>query len=281
MKCKWIYLILAVCFPTLLLGQDSLGLQWTKVGTYPVDSNAIWSVDQLNNVYVSQGGSIIKYDSTGVQKFQQSVKSYGKMKQLVAINSMKLVHFSEEQQTLCFFDNTLTATEDCIDLTDYDIYNASLIAASARPDFLWVYDNINSTIKLISFQKKIEQQLEIVNIKGLLGISEVDQILEESGRLYLLEGGKKLYELDFYGGLLQTYSAENWKEVDLDRHMGHTIYAMGSDKFEFYSVEASLTGHTAILDLPIKNIIEFEVVGNYVYFRTPKNVHKYTLHFKG
>lgn len=263
-----------------LFGQDSLRLQWTEVGSYPVDSTAVWSVDQLNNVYVSHAGSIAKYDSTGVLKFKQSVKSYGTTKQLVSINAMKLVHFSEEQQTLCFFDNTLTSTGDCIDLTDYGIYNAAWIAASARPEMIWVYDNVNSTLKLIELQHNGRSQVEMVNVKGLLGIDAIDQISEEMGHLFLLEQGGRIYELDFYGGLLHSYSAEKTVQFDLDGQLGRTIYTITETQFEFNGTGSGMIGVQSTIDLPRASIFQFEVVGNYVYFRTPKNVHKYTLLFK-
>lgn len=273
-------LLLVLSGSFCLYGQDSLRLQWTEVGSYPVDSNAVWSVDQLNNVYVSHAGMIAKYDSTGVLKFKQSVKSYGATTQLVSINAMKLVHFSEEQQTLCFFDNTLTSTNDCIDLTDYEIYNAKWVAASARPEMIWVYDNVNSTLKLIELQHSGRSQVEMVNMKGLLGIDEIDQISEEMGHLYLLERGGKIYELDFYGGLIQTYPAENTTQFDLDRQLGRTIYSISETQFEMNGTRAGMTGAHAAVDLPRASIFQFEVVGNYIYFRTPKNVHKYTLLFK-
>lgn len=276
---NFLLLVATICSFSLF-GQDSLGMQWIEVGTYPVDSSAVWSVDQLNNVYVSHAGSITKYDSTGEMKFKQSIKSYGTTKQMVSINSMKMVHFSEEQQTLCLFDNTLSSAGDCIDLTDYEIYNASLIAASARPEMLWVYDNVNSTLKLIELQHSGKSQVEIINVKGLLGIESIDQISEEMGHLFILDGGVKMYELDFYGGLLQSYPAENVLQIDMDRQFGQTRYTITESRFDMKGNGGGWLGYSVEMDLPQPSISQFEVLGNYIYFRTPKNVHKYTLVLK-
>lgn len=253
--------------------------KWKKVASFPVDSGGIWHVDQLNNVFVTRSGSVIKYDSVGVEKFKQSVKSYGNLKQIVSINSMKFIYFSAEQQTLCFLDNTLTPTEDCVDLVDYEIYNAEWIAASSRSEFVWVYDNDNSTLKLISLVNNTELQQEIVNLKGIFGIESVDQILEEGSNLYVVERGNKVFVLDFYGGLIDAYEEENVLMVDRDRSQETVMYYLSENYFRMTErPKDDIAGSTVRIDLPKENVTEFKVVGNYIYLRTPKNVHKYILY---
>lgn len=260
-------------------GQDSLDVTWKMINKFPIDSAQIWHVDQLNNVFISNGSSMMKYDSTGTLKFQQSVKSLGKIKQVLAINSMKIVYFSDEQQTLCFFDNTLTAAEDCIDLADYEIYNAEFIAVSSRPDYVWVYDNVNSTLKLISLTNSTDQEQEIVNLKGMLGISEVSQIMEESGYLYILEKDKRIFVLDYYGGLVDSYSGKDVLQIDRDRSSLDVTIKLTSKHLELKSEYRDLQSDFEKIDLPIENSIEFQAVGKYVYLRTARNIYKYTLHF--
>ena len=277
---KLFYIAFFIAFWNLAGAQDTTDtIQWKKISTFPLDSAGVWHVDQLNNVFVTRSGSVIKYDSVGVEKFKQSVKSYGNLRQIVSVNSMKFIYFSAEQQTLCFLDNTLTPTEDCVDLTDYEIYNADLIAASSRSEFVWVYDNDNSTLKLISLLNNTESQQEIVNVKGILGIESVDQIIEEGGNLYLVESGNKVFVLDFYGGLINAYPEENIRMVDRDRSQETVMYYLGDDYFRMVQrLGDDISGGTLRIALPEENVTEFEVVGNYIYLRTPKNVHKYILH---
>ncbi len=262
---------------TLYHEGDTLLYSWSLEHKFPMQSNDVWSVDKLENVYVSDGESIKKYDSTGVLKFQQSIKSFGQVTQLAPVNSMKLIYFSQEQQTLCFLDNTLTATEDCIDLADYEIYNAEWIATSTRPELLWVYDNVNSTLKLISLKTLGEVNLEIVNVIGILGLESIDKILEAGQYLYVFDASKGVYQLDFYGGLIRKWDTVGESSIAADQE-SHLFRLRENEVLAQGLLEGSAE-EQAIFQLPNEGISEFQIMGTHLYFRTSKTVHKYTLHF--
>jgi hypothetical protein len=262
---------------TVISNEDSLIYSWNSEHSFPLGKNDIWSVDKLNNVYVTDGEFIRKYDSTGNLKFQQSIKSFGDITQLVPVNTFKLISFSQEQQSLCFLDNTLTATEDCIDLVDYTIYNAEWIATSTRPELLWVYDNVNSTLKLISLNTIGEVNLEIVNVRGILGLNEVDQLFEEAQNLYILDKVKGVFQMDFYGGLLNSWpiSGALRIEADADRH----LFRLQQNTLEVQGLFTDNLEDSTVFRLPQREISDLRVIGKYIYFRTPKTVHKYRLLF--
>lgn len=262
---------------TLFHERDTVVYSWISEHTFDMKSNDVWSVDKLKNVYISDGESIKKYDSTGVLKFQQSIKSFGKVTQLAPVNSMKLIYFSQEQQTLCFLDNTLSVTEDCIDLADYEIYNAEWIATSTRPELLWVYDNDNSTLKLISIKTPGEVNLEILNVLGILGLTSIDKILEAGQFLLVFDATKGVYQLDFYGGLLNKWSSVGESSIAADQE-SHLFRLREGELITQGLLPGSLEEQT-ILKLPTDDISEIQIMGTHLYFRTPKTVHKYTLHF--
>lgn len=262
---------------TLLHNGDTMLYSWSLEHQFKMHSNDIWSVDKLENVYVSDGESIKKFDSTGVLKFQQSIKSFGQVTQLAPVNSMKLIYFSQEQQSLCFLDNTLTATEGCIDLADYEIYNAEWIATSTRPELLWVYDNVNSTLKLISLKTMGEVNLEIVNVIGVLGLNSIDKILEANQYLYVFDASKGVYQLDFYGGLLNKWSSVGESAIAADQE-SH-LFRLRENELLTQGLLQGASDEQAIFQLPIDAISEIQIVGTHLYFRTSKTVHKYTLDF--
>ena len=262
---------------TLIQNGDTILYSWNSKQEYKLNASDIWSVDKLQNVYISDDESIKKYDSTGVLKFQQSIKSFGQVTQLAPVNAMKLIYFSQEQQTLCFLDNTLTATEDCIDLVDYNIYNAEWIATSSRPELLWVYDNVNSTLKLISLQVQGDVNLEIINVQGILGLDEVDQMFEAGQHLYVLDHTKGVYQLDFYGGLLKKWNSEG--ETAIAANSESHLFRLRKNEILTQGLFAGTWQDQAVFQLPKDGISEFQVMGTNLYFRTPKMVYKYTLHF--
>lgn len=160
---------------------------------------SVWNIDELQNVYLIQGSTLIKCDSSGKQLFSQSIKSIGNVVQIEPINALKIAVFSEEQQSICLFDNTLTLNGECNYLDKYGIRNAKLIARSNRPNLFWIYDQFNSTLLLIDIiSNKTIQKID--NIKGLIlkgeEENEVERIQEFNNHLYLFDSKETIYEFD-------------------------------------------------------------------------------------
>lgn len=267
-----IVLFISLFISSYSLAQDTLNYHWVEKGSLKVDSTSIWTVDNLGNQYIVQDKSIRKIDSAGTLKFSQSIKSLGNSRQIVAINSMKLVHFSAEQQTLCFFDNTLTQSEDCMDLYELGIINASLICSSSRPNRLWIFDDLNSTLNLVSIDKG-ETTQELINLSGILEIDSCIQILEKNNKLYLLDAKRGIYIFDLFGSLL-----------DFIQQPGITCFDV-HEKALFYIVDKKLKARlldsedVIDLDLPITDVMAFSIRRNLFHFRTSTDVHKFYLQF--
>ena len=160
---------------------------------------SVWNIDELLNVYLIQGNTLIKCDSSGKQLFSQSIKSIGNVAQIEPINALKIAVFSEEQQSICLFDNTLTLNGECNYLDKYGIRNAKFIARSNRPNLFWIYDQFNSTLLLIDIiSNKTIQKVD--NIKGLIlkgeEENEVEKIQEFNNHFYLIDSKETIYEFD-------------------------------------------------------------------------------------
>lgn len=190
------------------------------------------------------------------------------MKQMVAVNTMKLVHFSEEQQTLCYFDNTLTQTDDCLDLADRDILNAIHISGSNQPDKVWVLDNINSALVLLSFEGR-DQGQEIKNLRGVLDLDEIKQIKECGNRLLLLDQSKGVYIFDLYGSLLDTKQVKNARCVDATEN---SLFVLHENQMDIFSLESD---QKVTIQLPVKDVFEFTYLNESFFLRTKEGVHKF------
>lgn len=253
--------------------QDTNQYLWSRRGVYDIQQNDVWTVDILQNVYISHHSVIDKYDSIGTLKFSQSIKSLGEMKQLTPINSMKLVHFSEEQQTLCLFDNTLTVNGNCKELIESEIYNASYIASSERSDKIWVYDNVNSNLKLIDLEGKRAQEIELLNIKGMLGIEDIIEIKERFGKLYILDEKKGIYIFDMYGSFIDYLEFSGGTSMDAN---DKSVFVSNGHEMTIMAIDGT---YTIDVPLPEEEVINFKLRNQTFYLRTAKNVHKYTLQF--
>jgi hypothetical protein len=258
----------------LLIGfcraQDSTSYTWTKQLELSCGENDSWSVDVLGNIYVTANRTIQKYDSSGTKKFSQSIKSLGRLKSLKPINTMKLLTFSEEQQLICVLDNTLTLSEECIDLSSFDIGNATLVAVSGQPDKVWVVDQLNSKLLLLSLGGTNQFQ-EIKNLQGILNISGIVAIQEVENELFLASSDGKIYRFDLYGSLINVHDMGEFSSFISE---GTSLVALNKDQLILHNSEDA---SQIRVDLPIKGVKDIALSGNFFYFRTDNKILKFVL----
>ena len=237
------------------------------------NSIAVWNVDELQNLYLIQANTLIKCDSSGKEMFSQSIKSIGNISQIEPINALKIAVFSEEQQSICLFDNTLTLNGECNYLDKYGIRNAKLIARSNRPNLFWIYDQFNSTLLLIDIiSNKTIQKVD--NIKGLIlkgdEENEVEKIQEFNNHLYLFDSKETIYEFD----QLMTLSGE------FENH---------SKKIAFWEnqlieMKGNKTWITSLINKEIKtytstdrNPKDIKIKGKFLYMNTENKILRFAL----
>lgn len=196
----------------LLLAQS----QWEEKWSVPCDSNTVWDIDQANNSIVYGQNNLIKRDGNGKKISEQSIKSIGEITKIDASNTFKMAVFSENQQQICFLDNALAIQNECIDLTTFDIQYAETFSYTAQNDRLWVYDQLNSTVKLITLESMNQQTIQ--NLRSLIQFTVIDQLFEWNNELYLVTDNERIHHFDVFGSYLGTITVPNsqwiqpWKE---------------------------------------------------------------------
>ncbi len=234
----------------------------------PID---VWNVDNLGNVYVMLNNSISKLDSSGKQTYLQSIKSLGRISKIEPINAMKLVLFSEEQQSICFMDNTLSLNGNCKNFDEFEIKNARLIATSNRPNLIWVLDEYRSTILLIDIvNDKIIQRVE--NMKGILNeSSDFVDLIEKNNFLYLTAANGKVFQFDQM--LSETgIQLENFAQI-LSVKDERAVY-LKNDQINILNLFSS---ETIFINSVEKNVIDFKIQGDFLYFRSERIISKYSV----
>jgi hypothetical protein len=243
-----------------------------KIKDYPFQKSiAIWNVDNLGNLYVIQNNSISKLDSSGKQTYSQSIKSLGQISEIEPINAMKLVLFSEEQQSICFMDNTLSLNGNCKYFDAFDIKNAKLIATSNRPNLIWVLDEYRSTILLIDIvNNKIMQRVE--NMKGILNeTSDFVDLTEKNNFLYLTSASGKVYQFDQMlsetGIQLENFAQQSNEKIEY-------AFLLKNDQIIILNLSSN---DSKSINSPEKNVIDFKIQGDFLYFRSERIISKYSV----
>ena len=262
--------ILVTCINASYSQTDSARLVKLKEYVFqkPID---IWSVDNLGNLYVVQNNSISKLDSSGKQTYAQSIKSLGAISEIEPINAMKLVLFSEEQQSVCFMDNTLSLNGNCKYFDEFDVKNAKLIATSNRPNLIWVLDEYRSTILLIDIvNDKIIQRVE--NMKGILNeTTDFVALIEKDNFLYLTLANGKVFEFDQM--LSETgVQLENFAQISSGK--AQQAFYLNNNQINILNLSSN---ETKSINSPEKNVIDFKIQGEFLYFRSERIISKYSV----
>lgn len=246
---------------SMVFGQISFSWkeQWSKPSV-----NTVFSVDQYNNLYYTYEQVLYKVDSTGKERFKQSIKNWSDLSFIDARNPMKVMLFSEDQQLVEYLDNTLTKQQDIIDLTEEGFSFATKVVTSSQPDKIWVFDSDNSRIVL--YTRQIAQQQRIDNVFGLLNSKMIFQMLEYNSQLYLVDPTKGIFVLDRYGTMLDFISLEKVRFIQIENNI--LYYLIGDDLF-FMNLKDKFTEK---ITLPITGVKQFFKNENRFYLQTDKEI---------
>lgn len=242
--------------------------EWELIGEFPIDKEEVWTVDGIGNVVVTHRDQLTKYAPDGKKLFEQSQKSFGRLEKIEPFNTLKFVCFSEQQQTICFFDNSLTALDGCLDLADYDILNATLFATSAQSDKLWVFDQVNSTLRLLSLNG-LNQDQTVKNLGGIIQADRITQLVEIDNKLFFVDPESGVFIFDLYGTLILHVEVTpvSWVQFRANK----LIMLMGS----MFYIQDIHTQQTSTMKLPETGIREFCFQGETFYFRSDQKIFKY------
>jgi hypothetical protein len=220
----------------------ALSLQFKETLSIPENTERTF-VDHNNNLYFVAKDQIIRYSlATGIRSIQ-SQKIWQNIQQVLAINTMKTVVFSQVQQTLCFTDNTLSSQGTCMDLQEFNLNNVTVVASSKRPDMLWLYDELNSQLVLFNFVKRQILQ-NVVNLRGILNIEGEVRLEENHFGLWLFTSAGQVIRLDDYLNALTEQQLSYWSFLPY-KNGGFML----RDKALYY--ETILEGEVMIQALPL------------------------------
>ncbi len=241
---------------------------WTKLWSIEA-KQSVCALDLYNNLYYTNQQTLFKIDSTGKQRFSQSVKQWSAITAIDTRNPMKLMLFSEDQQVIEYLDNTLTKQQEIIDLNEEGFSFVNKAITSSQPDKVWVFDSDNS--RIILYSKRTPQRQQIDNIYGLLGAKIITQLVEYNNQLYIVDPTKGIFILDTYGTMV---SFLDIKEVLFIQIENDILYYLEDGELYFLNLKTKATNK---IILPISEVKRFYKNGQRIYLQTPEGVNVYNI----
>lgn len=256
-------LFFLLLFRLPLSAQEPFALVWSK----PVSEDAAWDTDPAGNTYIVDRQTIVKIDSTGKQVLTQSTKSFGTVSKIDASNWLKIALFSEDQQQVCYLDNALGQQSDCIDLSALGVNLAQHFATSGQTDRIWIFDQLNSELQLITI--RTNQRQIVQNLRSVADIGNVLQLTEFRNTLYLLDDRGQVILFDNFGTFTGSFQLHGTWLQPLSAGLlladGHTI------RFHHTDNDSEQDFFTGIPGGP--HILRFQLIGKQLFVSTKNTLY--------
>lgn len=243
---------------------------WEERWHVAINDESTWDADRAGNVYVFNGEAISKLDTSGKQLLTQSAKSFGTIKTIDASNWMKIAVFSEEQQQVCYLDNALGIQPDCIELAETGVMLAQHVATSTQTDRIWVYDQLNSELQLITLRSNQRQIIQ--NLRSLIDLGIITQLFEYENVLYVIDEAGQIASFDNYGTFINGF------DLQADYVQPFAKGWLFSKASVITATDAEEEKVSGFFELPSgEAIVRFFFTGKWLYVSTTTNLYCFAL----
>lgn len=245
-----------------------IGFSQELVQSYEIPDGAQWNVNGRGDfIYIHKNQVVV--NTADNRTLKQSIKSLGEIAQFEVVNSLKYLVFSFEQQMICFFDNSLSNMDDCLDLDEMGFIQVTKVAPSSQADKLWLYDEVNSNLVLYAVNVQLQTQ-NVQNLKGMLDINEVSEIVEIGNRLAVVDQSKGIYLFDQYGTFLQFLNLPNVQHIE---GLNNQILVLVEGEISI--VKSQLDGSFELQGLGFNEVQSFRFNGDSVFIQKKNRIEKY------
>ncbi len=233
------------------------------------DTKQHWVLDEWGQLYQWKDNSImVRNEQTG-QLFQESFKYFGQISGLYPLNGLRSMIFSEEQQMIGVLDNTLQLKGSSINLTEQGFEFVTAIASSARPDFIWLFDQYRQ--RLILFNINTAQAVQIIdNCFGGSKDLQLVQFFEYQQNLICHLSDGRFFEFDRNLTLVKKLALA--PNLDL---FGYQNELWQQEQNRIEKLGPSI--RSSPIELPTTNYQELQVLQDRFYFQQGQKISVYRL----
>lgn len=268
MKTLNLYFVIVLLISGNCYGQT---FDWKLEYSYSNKNIEAWDITPLEELIVSEQGTLYKLDTNFKVAFTQSRKGFGTISKIDARHSLKTMLFSENQQMIGFLDNTLSFQDAKIDLAQLNIGYGTHVCYSDQSSRFWVFDEQNARLVRFEGIKASVAQSEISNLMAITFNDMPTKLVESQNQLFLFYEGQGIFVFDYYGSLLRKYAYKD------------AIQIYPTEKYLYILKKNTIvrlnrkTDQEESITLPKSGIEDFRVFRNEVYFKDKNGVSKYSL----
>lgn len=254
----------------ILIGFHSMAQTWILEKELMLkDSTYHWTSDEWGQLYQWKGNTVWLQNEQNRQPFQETYKILGDISDIQPINGLRGLLFSENQQMLGLVDNTLQLQEGIIAFYELDFSSVSKIAASSRPDFIWIFDQYRERLILYNFKQA--EVIQIVdNCFGDSKDAQIVQFFEFQQNLICLLSDGRYFEYDRNLTLV--------KKLTLTP--GLTLFGYQNEIWlqdQNYIEKLKPSIHSGRIELPTPSYQQLQVLQDLFYFQQGQKIKVFRL----
>ncbi len=162
----------------------------------------LFTTDEMGNVYALHGDELELFDKKGRSWLRNSVKTFGRIENIDAFYSLKLMVFSPDQGQLAVLDNTLSAQGSIMNLPRQGFAQVVLACMSVQNNF-WFFDE--RELALMRVDGQLRSLSNTGRLDQLLGFTPKPISMQEhEGRLYVNDPEQGILVFDLFGTYMRT-----------------------------------------------------------------------------
>lgn len=193
------YLLKCLCLGLLIIIPDSAKFALEK--SIPC-SPALFSTDNLGNVYFTNDNILKKYNPEGNLMQTYSSNLYGAISQIDVTNPLKIILFYEPFQHITILDNTLSPIGKDLLLTESGYTQVSPVCSSSNAG-LWIYNKQNFELL------HLDQDHQIISRTGNIAQQTGKDInpnflVEKNNKIFLNDPALGILVFDLFGAYYKT-----------------------------------------------------------------------------
>ena len=220
--------------------------QWNEKGTISVHAQKI-AVDELGNLYYSDGNSLNKLNVSGKLLASYSNFSLGSIYSFDVSDPLRILVYYKDFNSVLFLDNNLSILRDPVSLDDLGVYDAGAVSASHRGGF-WVFSQNN--MQLLRFNSNLIQEQESAILFNAENPNELAELAELTNYLFLSFLPSGIMMFDSFGSFIKQLPVRNAQCI----HVNSTnLYYIENNRLVLYNVKQSKFTY---FDPPISEFVD-------------------------
>ncbi len=243
----------------------------TFLDSFAVEGSEI-VVDKMGYLYSIEIERIIKYSPKGDSMFHYSNKLLGEIDQLDVSLALRPLIFYKSSNQIIVTDNTLSEQIDqTIPLEQLDWQQVTRIASSFNDNKVWLYDQSNFELLLVSRQLEIEQRSG--NLLQIIGLDSIQarQIKEYQSKVYLNNPKTGIHVFDVFGTYYNTIHLMGMDDFELYNNF---IVAFKNDSIHFYN---TILFTEKVIPTPLSDFDSIAVQNALIYILKKGKVYRYRI----